>query len=532
MDQVKVFMVLAILCINLSYHGILCFCDSMYYSCDAGRKISSISREDDLEMDRQLNILNKTPVKSIQTAEGDIFDCIDIYKQPAFDNPLLKDLKLQMKPSSGPRTSHGGKTSLSSSTTKDKQSLNALRSFDCPKGTVPIRRTSKEDLIRAKSFAELHCINRGIRPLFADQPGQHVTQGFINIANPTVGMDQHSSGQIWIETGPTSNPQSIQAGWAVSPSLYGDNRTHAFVSWHANGTGCFNLLCSGFVQVHEGLTVGSVIDTVSQYGGDQYTLDLIIHQDKETGDWWLQGGSELHNIGYWPGNIFPDMGKDQGASFVAWGGLTRTSSNNSPRMGNGYFPKEDYTKACSVVNVQVTDENYTLRDVTSDEIEVHTDSIDCYLVKFGGFLSQEDRIGFMFGGPGGDKCPSQVVARKLQIIFSHLTPSSYNNRPVLRIAKEVPPPLTIVKLWRNREENLRDYCTKYVVGVGAQAKEVASKRILERHVEPNVPRIFLPVQNYGCSSKKFVTEESPKESLALRSTSCNCIRIFWELQTT
>ncbi|XP_026416901.1 uncharacterized protein LOC113312358 [Papaver somniferum] len=177
------------------------------------------------------------------------------------------------------------------------------------------------------------------------------------------------------------------------------------MNFQANGTGCFNLLCSGFVQVHEGLTVGSVIDTVSQYGGDQYTLDLIIHQDKETGDWWLQGGSELHNIGYWPGNIFPDMGKDQGASFVAWGGLTRTSSNNSPQMGNGHFPVEEYTKACSVVNVQVTDENYTLRDVTSDEIEVHTDSIDCYFVKFGGFLIKEDRIGFLFGGPGGDKCP-------------------------------------------------------------------------------------------------------------------------------
>lgn len=50
------------------------------------------------------------------------------------------------------------------------------------------------------------------------------------------------------------------------------------MNFQANGTGCFNLLCSGFVQVHEGLTVGSVIDTVSQYGGDQYTLDLIIHQ--------------------------------------------------------------------------------------------------------------------------------------------------------------------------------------------------------------------------------------------------------------
>lgn len=31
-----------------------------------------------------------------QTRHGDIYDCVDIYKQPAFDHPWLKDHKIQV----------------------------------------------------------------------------------------------------------------------------------------------------------------------------------------------------------------------------------------------------------------------------------------------------------------------------------------------------------------------------------------------------------------------------------------------------
>lgn len=32
----------------------------------------------------------------IQNDFGDIYDCVDIYKQPAFDHPLLQNLTLQV----------------------------------------------------------------------------------------------------------------------------------------------------------------------------------------------------------------------------------------------------------------------------------------------------------------------------------------------------------------------------------------------------------------------------------------------------
>ncbi|KAG6688573.1 hypothetical protein I3842_11G132200 [Carya illinoinensis] len=120
------------------------------------------SVEDDLEIERQLKILSKPYIKSIkvlkcvvlslQTAEGDIFDCVDIYKQPAFDHPLLKNHSIQLKPSFFPN--------FFPKRVEDKTLPHAAKtsavglSEGCPFGTVPIKRTRKEDLLWAKTFVK------------------------------------------------------------------------------------------------------------------------------------------------------------------------------------------------------------------------------------------------------------------------------------------------------------------------------------------------------------------------------------------
>jgi hypothetical protein len=35
-------------------------------------------------------------VKSLQGKDGDVIDCVDIYQQPAFDSPLLKNHTIQV----------------------------------------------------------------------------------------------------------------------------------------------------------------------------------------------------------------------------------------------------------------------------------------------------------------------------------------------------------------------------------------------------------------------------------------------------
>jgi len=108
---------------------------------------------------------------------GDTYDCVDFYKQPAFDHPLLKNhsfhpqacllnvyfmlifsnthisviftiyvLNIQMKPTLF-RTE---KKSENSSTTPSSRMW--LKGKGCPLGTVPIKRITKEDLIRQRSM--------------------------------------------------------------------------------------------------------------------------------------------------------------------------------------------------------------------------------------------------------------------------------------------------------------------------------------------------------------------------------------------
>ncbi|KAI3823164.1 hypothetical protein L1987_04596 [Smallanthus sonchifolius] len=55
-----------------------------------------------LQVHRHLKRLNKPPVKTIESPDGDIIDCVHISHQPAFDHPFLKDHKIQMRPNCHP----------------------------------------------------------------------------------------------------------------------------------------------------------------------------------------------------------------------------------------------------------------------------------------------------------------------------------------------------------------------------------------------------------------------------------------------
>lgn len=41
-------------------------------------------------------------------------------------------------------------------------------------------------------------------------------------------------------------------------------------------TGCYNLLCSGFVQINNEIAMGASIFPISSYKGSQYDISLLI----------------------------------------------------------------------------------------------------------------------------------------------------------------------------------------------------------------------------------------------------------------
>ncbi|KAF8379085.1 hypothetical protein HHK36_028514 [Tetracentron sinense] len=362
-----------------------------------------LEEEEDMELERQLKLINKTPLKTIQTAYGDVIDCIDIHKQLVFDHPLLKNHKIQMRPSFPLK----GVTNEASSMAN--QIRVGLKSKGCPSGTVPIRRTRKEDLIRSKTFAS-------INPNTREVPGSHFAiletttdsdrvlhgvKAHINVYNPRVlADDQTSSGQMWVENG----LNSIQAGWIVSPPLYGDSHTHLFTTWTADDyhkTGCWNILCPGFVQVDKEVSLGEFFNHTSVYDGVQKEMMVHIYQDQVTGNWWFVYTIDNIHVGYWPKSIFTDLAK--GASTVSWGGRTSGAPEaTSAEMGSGKLPDGHYRHACYFRQIQFVNASFALQDPDEDGTREIIDKPDCYDLKYYGDQGGEMGHTFLFGGPGGN----------------------------------------------------------------------------------------------------------------------------------
>ncbi|KAJ6386931.1 hypothetical protein OIU78_016793, partial [Salix suchowensis] len=65
--------------------------------------------------------------------------------------------------------------------------------------------------------------------------------------------------------------------WQVSPDFYGDNYPRFFTYWTTDAyqtTGCYNLLCSGFVQTNNKIAIGAAISPRSSYNGRQFDIGL------------------------------------------------------------------------------------------------------------------------------------------------------------------------------------------------------------------------------------------------------------------
>ncbi|XP_042949733.1 uncharacterized protein LOC122281923 isoform X1 [Carya illinoinensis] len=130
---------------------------------DAVRGWGPLSKVEDLELDRRLKLINKPAIMSFQTEYGDIVDCVDIYKQLAFDHPLLKNHTIQMKPETIPYEASRA----------DVHSNDVPNNISCPHGSVPIRST-KEDLLMENHLKSLGMNYKNWYTSSIDIGGHHV----------------------------------------------------------------------------------------------------------------------------------------------------------------------------------------------------------------------------------------------------------------------------------------------------------------------------------------------------------------------
>ncbi|KAJ4887930.1 hypothetical protein Rs2_27678 [Raphanus sativus] len=257
-----------------------------------------------------------------------------------------------------------------------KNEISNKNEIECPNGTVPILRSTKEFITNSQIFAEKH-----FHPLSTDSPGTHVAgvrssggpfrgvKAYFSGFKLNVGKDQASYGQIYVGSGSGNQVNYISAGWMINPDLFGDQRVWTFGFWKGkDGKGCYNTACPGFVQVSK---VVPIVEPNDLKPGVPGYLYYSIHQDKNTGNWWITRflrNAPSVDIGYWPKELFNLL--DNGANIAGVGGVVQASrSGSSPPMGN--------------------------------------DSEKCYRLivgKRGVFYKYPLGFFFNYGGPGGNSC--------------------------------------------------------------------------------------------------------------------------------
>ncbi|CAI8587560.1 unnamed protein product [Vicia faba] len=359
-----------------------------------------------------LQQINKPSIKTIQSPDGDIIECVISHIQPAFDHPLLKGQK-PLDPPERPRT-HNKMDEMS-------ENFQLWRSSgeSCPEGTIPIRRTTEQDMLRANS---INTFGRKLRKRVrrdTNSNGHEHAVGYvsgnqyygakasINVWAPRVANQyEFSLSQMWVISGSFGDDlNTIEAGWQVSPELYGDSYPRFFTYWTSDAyqaTGCYNLLCSGFVQTNNKIAIGAAISPTSVYTGGQFDISLLIWKDPKHGNWWLEFGSGIL-VGYWPSFLFTHL-RDH-ASMVQFGGEIVNSnqgSHTSTQMGSGHFAREGFGKASYFRNLQVVDWDNNL--IPLSNLRVLADHPNCYDIQ-GGINNVWGNY-FYYGGPGRNvKCP-------------------------------------------------------------------------------------------------------------------------------
>ncbi|GLJ25780.1 hypothetical protein SUGI_0493600 [Cryptomeria japonica] len=374
----------------------------------------------------KLKVINKPAIRSIQSPDGDVIDCVAIHQQPGLHHPLLRNHKFQDFPTRPSSIEARANRSLQSGPAHAFQTWH-LTGPSCPHGTVPVRRTTVGDLMRVASPEKYGKKSKKTRlwvsqkPSVTDGNGHEHAIAFVkggeyygakaslNVWEPHIeAPGEFSLSQMWVLSGSFdgSDLNSIEAGWQVSPELYGDNMPRLFTYWTSDSyqeTGCYNLLCSGFIQTSESVAIGAAINPVSSFNGPQYDITILVWKDPKEGNWWMELGDGTL-VGYWPSSLFTHLSDH--ATTVEWGGeivnTQQGGDHTSTQMGSGHFANEGFTRASYFRNLQVVDADNSLQDIES--VSTLAEDSDCYNIQSS--VNADWGTHFYFGGPGqNSKCP-------------------------------------------------------------------------------------------------------------------------------
>ncbi|XP_062098507.1 protein neprosin-like [Humulus lupulus] len=367
-------------------------------------------------------------LKTIQSEDGDIIDCIEVYKQPAFDHPALRNHTIQKRREQMAPSFEGNKNDIiegedfhSKNMGMEVRQVWKRRGVRCPKGTIPVRRTMNQQPLSSRAIRKPHYYFHTNNNFSSVQLANHskailLTVGYrylgakgdIKVFNPNVEKDdEYTTSQVSLNNGPYYDYESVESGWAVNPSVYGDRQTRFFVYWTSDGsrtTGCFDLTCPGFVQTSNEIALGAAIYPLPLPNALPYQITVYIFKDPMTNNWWVEYGEKI-KIGYWPGEIFEALRSN--AESVEWGGeVYSTTVGHTPHtatgMGSGRFPDTMFGYSGIIKRIRIHDNSAALK--FPEWVETFTDEFNCYDVLYVGDYIVDPE--FYYGGPGKNPmCP-------------------------------------------------------------------------------------------------------------------------------
>ncbi|KAK7853110.1 hypothetical protein CFP56_036866, partial [Quercus suber] len=351
---------------SLNYQKSLAY-EPMFYFGGPGREKESMGKRMTLIFLFVIALLVLSSVNAKAKAENTLYE-VDM-KLKLLNKPAIKSIK--MRPSINFPLDN-------STSTKNESSLSVLsqtwhKSGSCPKGTIPIRRIRRQELLRAASLEHfgregpqtsslVNTTNDKSNPTVINVHSlpNHSTaylltfghsyigiRADINIWSPRVESPDEYTTPVWLRSSPGNDFESIEAGWMLDGY---------------QKTGCINLICSGFVQTSQTVAIGASVQPVSKKQGKQYGITIRINKDPNTEKWYLNYGDEV--VGYWPYEILYYL--KSRAIIAQWGGdvYSKNTKGVEPHtttaMGSGEFSSGLWGSACFVQNVYVLDTSFKL----------------------------------------------------------------------------------------------------------------------------------------------------------------------------
>jgi Neprosin len=224
----------------------------------------------------------------------------------------------------------------------------------------------------------------------------------LNVWKPDSSPGVFSLSQHWYVGGLGDKKQTVEGGWQVYPEKYGTTNPSLFIFFTPDNydSGCYNLDCSGFVQINNSWVLGGALGPVSKTDGTQYIFRMQWQLYK--GNWWLflKGTGDYVAVGYYPGSVFNGGQMTKNAEFVKYGGETvGDASDNAGQMGSGAFANTGWRHAAYQRSIYYIDTALTSHWT---QLNAHQPSASCYTIDMHNNTGSSWATYFYFGGP---RCP-------------------------------------------------------------------------------------------------------------------------------